>query len=98
MSLVMYLKENNIKLHNLKERKVLNNIQDLYKNQLLSLNTLTNRFDKVKSNFFLNINTKIQYLNLNLYNNFANYLNNKSNYINELSYLYWQVKIKFYGY
>lgn len=78
------LKESRLKLENLRQRKILNNIDDLYKNQLLSLNSLTNRLNLVKSKFFLDINNQIQSLNINLTNNYLNLIKKNKNYLNEL--------------
>lgn len=60
------LNDYRIKLNNLKDRKVLNNISDLYNNQLITLQNLNNKFNKVKADFFLDINKKIESLNTNL--------------------------------
>ncbi len=66
------LKENKLKLENLKQRKILNNIEDLTRNKLLVLNSLNNRLNLVKSNFFSDINKKIQGLDINLKNSYFN--------------------------
>jgi len=79
------LKENMINLNNLKEKKVLNDLNALYSNKIINLNNLNNRLNTVKSNFFINYNSKIQKLENILITNFNNYCNNNAQNLNNLS-------------
>lgn len=79
------LNDYKVKLDNLKNRKVLTNTDDLYKNHLLTLHSLNNRFNNVKSNFFTSINQNIIRMKNDLNNSFTNICKNNSIQISNLN-------------
>lgn len=85
-------KEFKNRLNSLKDRKVLNNIDELYKNQLLRLQTIDNRLNNVKANFFIDIKQNINGLTNRLTNKISNIYKEKqicnSNLFNKLVYSY----------